>query len=384
MADASVHAAATTTPSRRRRPRGNGKPTGQKAYASENDVGVVDGSRHSGTPHTPQKTIAASPPPSHSQNIQTGSKQKNRNKPKSKNLAASPEFPRVERQTPPLQRSSSAKAGSAAAFAGATFHASPAPSALPIPSFLARPSSDSPLARDAGGILQEPSPPATDTEVPTPHRPNSDPRRHESPLEFMFRAHREEKDRQQHAASSPGQKSRVADPASPFMRSPFETKSPSKPWTPADQSYLSAGQQQNHPHPVELDGTPGRALGPAFSTPYQERIKAAQASSYGQRTSNTTPPTQDQQNHASEDPTEALKKFLFSGNGGFGTNSAQSSAPPPSRSSDIQSSPSTKRLQSQSQPRHNNIQAMENDLRRILKLDLTTEATPAGSSFYPQ
>ncbi|KAF1998892.1 hypothetical protein P154DRAFT_240857 [Amniculicola lignicola CBS 123094] len=84
------------------------------------------------------------------------------------------------------------------AYAGPTFHASPAPSALPIPKFLSRSVPAKTMARPA-------SPPeeASDSaspNSPSPPSPSRAPiavptRSHESPLDLLFKAHREEKAR---------------------------------------------------------------------------------------------------------------------------------------------------------------------------------------------
>jgi hypothetical protein len=365
-----VSAQPAVTPARRRRPRGNPQSGGQKAYASENDAGVVDRTRHQGTPQTPHKMDMASPETTHSFNSQTNPKQKNkpRNKPKAGN--ASPESARARRQTPPLQRSTSAKSGPAAAFAGATFHASPAPSALPIPSFLARASNESPSTRGTVNFAQEPSPPATDTELPTPQRAASVPKAHESPLEFMFRAHRQEKDRQQRGSPFDSRPDSM-DPASPSVRSPFAAASPPSTQGFSDRRHLSARQFNNAFDPAELDGTPSRSMGPAFSTPYHERIKAAQNTPG--RPTHGTPPRQMGTDSPAEDPTAALKKFLFSGNG-------QSNPSTPSRVMAANSPAASPHYEPSTRP--GNIQAMENDLRRILKLDQSTQRPSASSSYH--
>jgi hypothetical protein len=353
----------TQSPARRRQGRRQGKAGGQKAYASENDAGVVDMSHFQPLPQTPGKTGSASP----MHMDPNASKQKSRTRPRTKNQVASPDSARAVHHTPPPQRSASSK--SAAAFAGATFHASPAPSALPIPSFLARANSDSPASKD---MMQEPSPPPTDTEVPTPHRVASDTNAHESPLDFMFRAHREEKERRRresfHAPQSRGLRT-----SSPPSQSPFELSS--SPKAPNSLQTRYSKQQNFGIGTSELDGTPGRPMGPAFSTPYHERIKAARGTPNKPIPEHGSPGA-----HAAdalEDPTEALKKYLFGGRNMSGgpSNISSSSAPsaPPLVNRTVPSTPMT------AQPPNNrahNIQAMENDLRRILKLDNAPDASP--------
>lgn len=129
---------------------------------------------------------------------------------------------------------------------------------------------------------------------------------------------------------------------------------------PASIRYRSGGIDR-----AELDGTPSFEVGPAFSTPYHERIQAA-------RRSRGDVPQVPPQNTAAvncsstDDATAALKKFLFGG----GQQTAKS---PVSSASTVQHPPAYQQPAGQtdgaSYGRDNNIQAMENDLRRILKLD---------------
>ncbi|KAI9147923.1 hypothetical protein HJFPF1_11741 [Paramyrothecium foliicola] len=363
MTDASFQQ--NQSPARRRQGRRQAKAGGQKAYASENDAGVIDASQFQRLPQTPGKGNA--PSPLHHESSQSGSRQKTKNKPKSKNNVASPESPRAARQTPPpQQRSASSK--SAAAFAGATFHASPAPSALPIPSFLSKAVGDSPLSKGAKDVLQEPSPPATDTEIPTPHRPTSSTKPHESPLDFMFRAHREETERRRRE-SFHGQPSRGARTTSPPSQSPFELSSSPKASSSLQSRYVK--QQYGSIGTSELDGTPGRPLGPAFSTPYHERIRAARGNP--PRPEYTSP--EQTSSRPTEDPTEALKRFLFSGNGmpPSGPSNPPLSSVPSAPIMNNYNAPSVPAVAPPTDGRANNIQAMENDLRRILKLDMASD-----------
>lgn len=361
------------TPARRRQGRNAGRSGAHKAYASENDAVNIDPSRFDGTPSTPQKTDCDSPVQHGTQN---GSKQRPKNKSRAKNPPMSPESSRPGRQTPP-HTSASMKSGAAPAFAGATFHASPAPSALPLPSFLARPSTDSPSSRAAHDIRQEPSPP-TDTDVPTPTQPSSMPAAQESPLDFMFRAHRQEIERKRRESST-GCRPAIPNTASPLSYSPFEPRSLPKPSNAPQNARSQPRFRQGGIEGAELDGTPGRPLGPAFSTPYHERIKAARMNS--NRSATTQQPSQQPPNPTLEDPTEALKKFLFSGSPSPASRPA-SNGPTSDRCAPAQpmaAHPTASVVNGHQDSRPNNLQAMENDLRRILKLDLAP-----GSSGHEQ
>ncbi|KND91455.1 hypothetical protein TOPH_03718 [Tolypocladium ophioglossoides CBS 100239] len=367
-----------TTPAPRRQGRGDGRSGAQKAYASENDVAALDASRQQRAPQTPSKVGSGSPAPTESNAVQTGSKQRNRNWPsKAKNAPTSPDSAqRGGRQTPP-HRSVSMKPGTSTAFAGATFHASPAPSALPIPTFLAKSSCDSPVHRDAKDIVQEPSPPATDTDAPTPFRPDSSvPRNHESPLDFMFRAHREEKERQ-HRSIPISQNSNSSYATSPPTRSLFDPNTSPNPSTVPQTRRTLSRQISGGIDSSELDGTPGRPMGPAFSTPYQERIKAARSNSARPHLNQSQPEQPSQKPPPSDDPTEALKKFLFSGG------AVSSQALPMGVTSASAPAAAQASFTAQPEPAHaKNVQAMENDLRRILKMDLTSNAPSPDRRFF--
>ncbi|KAG8421931.1 hypothetical protein J3458_003762 [Metarhizium acridum] len=277
------------------------------------------------------------------------------------------------RQTPP-QRSVSIKPGINTAFAGATFHASPAPSALPIPSFLSKPSGESPVALGKGALrVQEPSPPSTDGDVLTPFRPSSVPKTNESPLDFMFRAHREEKERNSRENIS-SHSSRPSESPQPLQRN--DVGGPSKPSSVPHQRRTYFRQEAGGINSPELDGTPGRSLGPAFSTPYQERIKAARSTS-NSNINLTKGQTAGYLNdsEAVEDPTEALKKYLFGNKnsitaGPLRTTTETKPVPQTVPSAGISTSTGTE--SGTKTTRASNIKEIENDLRRILKLDMTS------------
>lgn len=368
----------TTTPARRRNGRGNGRPTAQKAYASENDVATIDPARYDRAPRTPQKGAGTDSP--HAQLSHTNSKQRSRNgsnnnntnnnnnnKHRGKTVPHSPESARPGRHTPP-QQSTSMK--SISAFAGATFHASPAPSALPLPSFVSRPATESPsVSRTSRDIVQEPSPP-TDSEAPTPLR-QSVSAVQESPLDFMFRAHRQEKERQRSESTSSFRPLGLVN-ESPSGQSPFGPGSVPKPATLPQTARTQARFQSGGFDSTELDGTPGRPMGPAFSTPYQERIRAARSNSA--RSPAELSADQPRNNTEPDDPTEALKKFLFNGNGTTASRPASNGfAPAPApQAPHYNYSRADHVVPAPYEGRSNNLEAMENDLRRILKLDLGT------------
>lgn len=347
-----------TTPARRKQGRSNGRSAGQKAYASENDAGMFESGQQRQAPQTPDKTGSRTPGV---HQTHTGSKQRSKAKNRGKGNQTSPDTHQPDHSTPPpQQRRASMKSNAVPAFAGATFHASPAPSALPLPSFLSKTSTESPLARS----VMRPSPPATDNEAPTPALSSSAPKAHESPLDFMFRAHRQEKQREYGDYSS-------HDYQDFNNASPAQGPTGQRPSTdPRPNTRASAGIGRE-----ELDGSHGLPIGPAFSTPYQERINAARASR--QVTPNQGSNGSPASNPSQDDPSEALKKFLFGSN--LQSNAMQS---PPAH---IPAPPKHQHQMEAVPPggRPSNILAMENDLRRILKLDLGADSSSNSRRYFP-
>jgi hypothetical protein len=374
MSDANHH---TRTPARRRPGRQTGRSGGQKAYASENDAGSIDpyGPRHHPVPQTPDKAFYASP----SNDADNSKQRSNKSKNKPKNQPSSPEAGHGRQSTP--QRPTSMKAGTAAAFAGATFHASPAPSALPMPSFLSKAPMASPTARHDSSAMQEPTPPPThDTNSPFRRASvASVPRATESPLDFMFRAHRQEQEGQRRGSATEQHPS-AAGPASPFV-SPFHN-SASTGNLPQSAPRPGFSRSQSGIDSAELDGTPGQPIGPAFSTPYQDRIRAAKALHNRPLAGRHDSPQQQPQGE-SLDPTEALKRYLFSANAPSmtGTGSPKNvRSPPAPLAVENQLPPSRSPHEQPSPARPDQFQAMENDLRRILKINM---ADPINSDRGP-
>lgn len=262
-------------------------------------------------PTTPPRTPQRTDQPSQNRANENGSKQRTRNKNRPKNVMTSPAVTRKGRNTPPLTGSQlggmppSAKpmsTPSTTAYAGATFHASPAPSALPIPSYYSKSVPDSPgvkalKAKDAS-LSDSPTPPIPASNTPSQ---KTEFQQEESPLDFFFKAHREEKARAKSASSSQN----AVTATGPFN----PPQSPRVSQTPPATSSHSHARHSSKASPsaifaMELDGegSAGSPIGPAFSTPYAERINAARS---------RPQPSQDGQ--TALDRSEALKAYLFSG-----------------------------------------------------------------------
>ncbi|KXJ94582.1 hypothetical protein Micbo1qcDRAFT_221096 [Microdochium bolleyi] len=301
------------TPGRRRQGRNNNNNTNtntpQKSYVSENDIPAYlsgSGEQHFAAPNTPFKAASGQKP-----------RAKN-NKPRNNKTGSG--SPSHQNKQQPNHRPIPIEAP-AAIFAGATFHASPAPASLPMPSFLARSSADSPLGKSSplahatASPQQEPSPPSTDSEDGLGFSQPSLDHSNDSPLEVFFRAQRAEKAKEHRAKSANAATPKFTPGPFPLPHgSPMEAKT-----VPRAQPQTQHQSSSNVPKSagpgisaIELDGTPGRALGPAFSTPYSQRIRAARP----------VPGIASESNPAASPPqfdeSQALLRMLHHGKPAFG------------------------------------------------------------------
>lgn len=280
-------------------------------------------SAQSSQPTTPPRTPRNdNQPPSQDTSNSTapeiGSKLRSRNKNRPKNVMTSPAALRRDRNTPPLTGAQSAGISSStkpintpstAAYAGSTFHASPAPSALPIPSFYSKSVPDSPGVKGIKAFNGAPLP--TTTSTPPRTTPFIDEfQREESPLDVFFKADREEKARAR-SASSTKAFAAATGPFPPPIESPRSSQTP-----PARPNQNRAHQGDSNRISsssmfiMELDGdrAPGTPYGPAFSTPYTERIIAARSGNEFGGSSEQLP----HDSRSSLERSEALKAYLFS------------------------------------------------------------------------
>ncbi|KAG5925564.1 hypothetical protein E4U42_004166 [Claviceps africana] len=369
-----------TTPARRNHGRQTARSAAYKAYASENDAATLEANPLLNTPQTPNHVdVDPNTAPESSFGRALNSKNRSKNKSKSKHGLNSPDFPPVVGHTPP-QRSVSIKASMSTAYAGATFHASPAPSALPLPSFLSKSPAESPVPAERG-FTQVPSPPTTDQDVSTPFRPSSLPKVSESPLDFMFRAHREEKERDSRDKLPTW--STIKKQSSESL-SGMEKNSTSKSRSLPHTRRVNLGHSSGGIDAAELDGTPGRPVGPAFSTPYQDRIKAARPATRSNHANSHQKIETSSQEPLTDDSTDALKKFLFGKTGPLygGLHSAPSNSqlPQPTSTGSSDSIPRANEIRPGGS-RGSKIEAMENDLRRILKLDVSSSPSSTDRIF---
>lgn len=305
------------TPGRRRR---NGKPaSGRKNYASEGDV-LTNMPFPADFPATPMKSKNASPAPGSQATHPKSAKNASRSA-RPAHVSTSPGPARPGRRTPPLSANNKS---SSAAFAGANFHASPAPGSLPMPSFF-RVRSES---ASVNGRTKEPSPPASDCDSPSPSQPATVPqvRRDESPLDLLFRADRAEKER---ACRTTSANAAAAD-------GPFSPPSEGRSGRDASYSFdpipLKLPSRPAHHGASVPNGTAGSGPRPEpFGIPIHEKARAARATEVKTQQQNhpqgqaqearqhlATPPRLDQRS-------EAVKRLLGIG---AGTPSANSVSAP--------------------------------------------------------
>lgn len=361
--------------SSRRRPRNNpNKRTPQRNYASESDMSSVQAR----LPQTPQKSASSSPAPASTAGHQPSSRRGGKEKSRPRNLPLSPDSARTNRQA--SHPAPIPKAGVANAFAGATFHASPAPSSLPLPSFLSK-GAESPTAsgadlgrpissQEAEASMPTPSrvslPQTREASGPTPSCASPSPVARDSPLEFMFKADREEKEQARRASLARTSQHKSTLSASSISHSPsrstntqfHEPHSPS----PVRYGYAEVGRTA-----TEGKHQFGKAIGPSFSAPYQERIRAAKHTSTSNhpKVANWEPVSSVPD---TTDRSEALKRYLFgnSNREGSGINSVSSGTPTVPT---VSATTSHINQTENPSPRDEEVVAMENNLRRLLNLD---------------
>ncbi|KZF21347.1 hypothetical protein L228DRAFT_240208 [Xylona heveae TC161] len=197
------------------------------------------------------------------------------------------------------------------AYAGPTFHASPAPSALPMPSFLSK----SVPEEGQGGLqarLDEDSSTSTDSSptMTVPSTSETPQERESTPLDLFFRADREEKAKARAASAAASQ----AEAVSPSLKRTSIGLPQSQNSTPFDdRSRLQPRQSANYSNtelfPMDMENSRGSntPIGPAFSTPFAQRMGALRA----QTASSGTVQQDDKEEDNWKAKTQALKKLLM-------------------------------------------------------------------------
>lgn len=184
-------------------------------------------------------------------------------------------------QASPLTSSQSTASPLRAAYAGPTFHASPAPSALPMPSFFSKSVPEVNNDRTMQALMGED---ASNRSEESPQKENAQITgqrqvREESPLDIFFKADRDEKaERRKSSAAS-----------TPNGNTPFSPLQSSAVANSRSASVFEANGRHHSRHPtdgsisgmfaLEMDGaaSPGKSIGPAFATPYTQRMNAVRS-----------------------------------------------------------------------------------------------------------
>jgi hypothetical protein len=291
-----------------------------QAYNRNNQSEMSYPVQPSTPPRTPRRDNQhATQNTSNSNTQENGSKHKSRNKNRPKNVMTSPAaaVTRNDRSTPPLTSAQTTgvpsstrpiNTPSTAAYAGPTFHASPAPSALPMPSFFSKSVPESPGMKGSRS-LKEGSPSSNLSTPLLVAPPSTQVQREESPLDIFFKADREEKARAR-SASSTQVSAATTGPFQPPLESPRSSRTPGTPEChKRSRERHTSKASVSGMFTMELEGeNPRTPIGPAFSTPYSERISAARSTIQPSRPHEQS--SLDPQ-HAL-DRSEALKAYLFS------------------------------------------------------------------------
>jgi Proline-rich nuclear receptor coactivator motif len=276
-------------------------------------------------PKRATKTASTNPPPTTEPNAKGpssaprkkshGSKKPNNASPSSRNASHTQTSSQTDQSSPdkkatPLKQ----------AYAGPTFHSSPAASSLPLPSFYSKslPTLTASPASTSATQLDGPGHADSDTEtlVPIDSKDCVSKGREPSPLDFMFEAARKARD-------SPKTES-------PDFRagrlSPFDDIPRNRSRTPGDNSSESV-------FPFELDGNGGRPppMGP-FTTPYRDRMEALRPSK-----AQSTTPVQTLDEKERKEKSEALKRLLIENPPLRSTNKLGGNSYFPNRASETQS-----------------------------------------------
>jgi Proline-rich nuclear receptor coactivator motif len=209
----------------------------------------------------------------------------------------------------PLTPSKASNTPSKAAYAGPTFHASPAPSALPLPSFFSKSLPHSGNSLQA--MLEREGSDKSDASSTrgSPPLPVERQVTEESPLDIFFRADKEEKAR---ARRNNASLSQFDSPGSTIAQlgSPSYLRSPSTPSFNGPPSRDTAT-----PEIFAMDSDSGsssrKPYGPAFSTPYNERINTIRSNRPPSPNSTVAQSPSPSDEELLKAKTQALKDLLF-------------------------------------------------------------------------
>lgn len=263
---------------------------------------------NSTTPRTPCKNKADSYHDDFKIGYELNQQSRIKNRPK--NVIISPEMIKRPRNISPQFGSHSASistsltsAPTTPAYAGPTFHASPAPSTLPIPSFYSKSVPDVPKLKDF-----KPLKPGHNSTSPPMNKSTNPQSKQGSPLDLFFIADREQKQRDKNPGVS--------------LRKQVASESLSCPSKSSRYINGSSGNTNDHPRPkttsktsensmflMELcEGNNSNTYESPTSSSYSERISASTSKTKSDNTLSQLPSNQQLLNNS-----EALKAYLFSG-----------------------------------------------------------------------
>ncbi|PWY70163.1 hypothetical protein BO70DRAFT_139602 [Aspergillus heteromorphus CBS 117.55] len=264
-------------------------------------------SKRNMTPSTQKVAILATPPSSPPRNMSpggtttdssvnvNGSKKKpGRSSKKPREVSKASPAPKGHRHTSSQPSNiATPQAKDSSHYAGPTFHASPAPSALPIPSFFSKslPESDLAPALDPESDNLDVEP---DLEY-TPSKPKSRPQaqeeeRQSTPLDFLFKAAVEARNLQNQR--SPESNIGIQSPQTDFKTLQHRNK----PNGTAGELFRME---------MEDPDSYNSRIGPSFATPYKERMNALRSAS------SPSPPMIELDEQQKRAKTEALKTLLL-------------------------------------------------------------------------
>lgn len=257
-------------------------------------------SKRTTTPYTQKPTLLATPPsspPKHMSPGGTATDTSNTAKSSKKKNVRSGKKPRDANNTGHRHTSSqpnnitTPQLKDSSHYAGPTFHASPAPSALPIPSFISKsvPDSDLEPALELESDQIETEPELDTTPSKPKFRPDTGDQPQSTPLDFLFKAAAEA--RNTNAQRSPEANTKIRSPQT-------DSKATSQ---------NSYNGMNNGYFPFEMDGNESHNLriGPSFAPSYKDRMDALRSSSSPSRPS--TSPGEDERRAK----TEELKNLLL-------------------------------------------------------------------------
>lgn len=261
------------------------------------------------TPYAQKATLLTTPPSSPPRNLSPGGaatdSSTNANLSKKKNPRSAKKPPRDGPKGSPFNNGhhhtssqTTPQVKDSPHYAGPTFHASPAPSALPMPSFFSKsmPEPDLPPTAESENESPEGEPDldTTPSKPKTRAQPSSQVEQ-STPLDFLFKA----------AVEARNAQTQRSPEAKPVFRSP-QTDSKALPQRNA--SGVAGGM---FPMEMENIGSPTFQIGPSFATSYKDRMNALRSTSSPSQSPQSPQSLAELDEGERKAKTEALKSLLL-------------------------------------------------------------------------